>query len=1421
MRARAQRAAPPRADAQPPGTTWQPVGPGQVNTAAWNLVTGRVTSIAADPSDTTGNTVYLGTTGGGVWKSTNAAGAASSATFAPLTDDLSAFSSALLTSLSVGAVSVQPGGTGVILAGTGDPNDATDSWYGAGLLRSTDGGNTWSLIYETVPQFGLNYTFLGHAFAGFAWSSTTANFVVAAVTQSEYGATLGMTNPQSILGLYYSTDAGATWQLATIEDGSAVIQSPQTPIYLGNAATSVVWNPVRQRFYAAIRYHGYYESLDGMTWTRLVNQPGVNLTTAMCPANQFSVGSPGCPMFRGVVAAQPVSGDLFALTVDENNLDQGLWRDACNLTSGACASPTVQFATQIPDGPLDSVAGDGTIPQGGYNLALAAVPSQQDTLVFAGTTDLWRCSLANGCVWRNTTNTQTCDAAQVAPAQHAIEATFGAGGLLYFGNDGGLWRSTDAVNQQQPPCSADDATHFQNLNGGLGSLAEVESFSEDPNNASTWLAALGDLGSAAPSASAGAWNQVLNGEGNVVAIDPNNPDNWYATSEFGVGINDCPDGTSCDIAGFGSAAIGEAQVDDDLQLIPAPWILDPLDTSNLILGTCRVWRGPANGAGWSQNNLLSDMLDGDSGPFCNGNAEIRSLAAGVNTTAGPGGEQVYAGMAGSVDGGGLIPGHVLTAAVNSASQAATTTWTDLYASPVTNDTAAQFNPGGFDISSIYVDPHDATGQTVYVTVQGYVNLPAAEPLVYRSTDGGAQWVDITSNLPQAPANSVVVDPNNANIVYVATDTGVYYTQQAENCGVNFTICWNLFGNGLPNAPVMSLMTYNEGATQVLRAATYGRGIWQVNLATAGIAPTTANVSPSSVGFPAQTVQTASAAQTVTVTNAGRLNLNVSTLAITGDFSETDDCAGQSIALAASCQIQVTFDPSTTGTRQGTMTIYANVAGGQLTVALSGTGTAPGDVVLTPASLSFAATTVGATSASQSITVANTGGEPIALTSEAVSGDFAITANTCGSSLASQTACEIAIDFKPTASGSRSGTLTVVDALGTLSAQLSGTGQAAATDALAPASLTFAAQQIGTTSAAQPVTLTNSGDETLTGIAVSVSGDFTALNNCGALLQGHASCSILVAYTPTVIGAESGTLQVSDEFQTRSVPVSGTGLAPPGISATPVSIDFGGLGPGATSSTQTVTVTNSGGYALSEVTAVLSQGFAMAANTCGVTLAVGSSCQIGLTFTPAAAGAVTGTLTVSAANLTKSLVVTLSGAGEDFTIAVSGSSSAVVTSGQTATFALQLAGLSGSSGTAELACSGLPANATCTVNPGSVAISGANTSSAAVAIATGVSAAAAAVRPATPWKLALPVFALLAPLPWIGLRSRKLRGLAVLVLAAVLLVASGCGVVASSGSGGGGGSGGNQNATPPGTYVITLKATMAGIAHSTAVNLTVQ
>jgi hypothetical protein len=434
----------PRANAL--NAAWTAVGPVQIASQRYGLVTGRVTSVAIDPADASGNTMYVGTTGGGVWKSVNAAGPAASVTFVPLTDTLPVFSggTAALPSLSIGAVSVSGG---VVLAGTGDPNDASDSYYGEGILRSVDGGVTWTLAQESNDGVAGHHSFVGLGVAGFAWSSLSPRLVVAAVSQAAEGVVVNAPDATySVMGLYYSLDAGATWQMATLQDGSQVMQEAV-------AATAVVWNGMRQRFYAAVRGHGYYESADGAIWTRLTNQPGTGLTAAACPVS----GSAGCPIFRGALAVQAATGDTFALTVDANNVDQGVWQDVCGTGGSGCAVSPIAFGKRLGSTALETGGGAGVIAQADYDLSLAAVGSGTDTVLFAGGIDLYRCSLAGGCVWRNTTNAVNgCAApAMVAPAEHAIAVMAGAGmgglPLVYIGNDGGVWRSVDGVNQLQTP----------------------------------------------------------------------------------------------------------------------------------------------------------------------------------------------------------------------------------------------------------------------------------------------------------------------------------------------------------------------------------------------------------------------------------------------------------------------------------------------------------------------------------------------------------------------------------------------------------------------------------------------------------------------------------------------------------------------------------------------------------------------------------------------------------------------------------------------------------------------------------------------------------------------------------------------------------------------------------------------------------
>ncbi len=1287
----------------PATATWQPLGPTAVTSANFGLVTGRIAALALDPSDSTGNHLYVGTTGGGVWVSQNAgASTTSSITFTPLTDSLGVLSGAADSSISIGALTVQPGGTGVILAGTGDPNDVLDSYYGAGILRSADGGNTWNLIHATVDsESGLSnqdYSFVGEGFAGFAWSTTSPQQVVAAVSQAFEGTLVEAEKPtQSYEGLYYSSDAGVTWHLATITDGSG--EEVQGPVGLfagpdGNAATSVVWNPVRQLFVAAVRFHGYYQSPDGVTWTRLATQPGTNLTTALCPNNPGSIGSIDCPIFRGTLAVNFETGDTFAWTVDRFNQDQGLWQDQCAINTGgtACTNQNITFARQWSTAALETSTSDGaaTILNGDYNLALAAVPAAlgqgEDTLLFAGTNDLWKCSLAMGCVWRNTTNSMVGFCAHVGEFQHSLAWDTSNPLEIFLGNDSGLWRSVDQVGETGSVCSASDATHFQNLNGNLGSLAEVVGMSQVVTTPYTMMAGLGVNGTAGVKSTSGVtvdWPQILGGDGGPVAIDPHNPENWYVNNQEGVSIYLCSQLDDCTPSAFGTTpVVNDADVGGDgyTMTTPAPFLVDPLDPAQLLIGTCRVWRGPGNGVGWSGTNAISPILDQQSsaGP-CSGNSLVRSLAAMATTD---GGEVVYVGMYGALDAGGNAAGHVFSSTYTPGS--GWSAWQDLTQDPVTAPVAASaINTDALDISSIYVDTHDQTGQTVYATVEGFSSLSLALPTIYYSTNGGESWANSSANLPWAPVNSVAVDPQSATTVYVATDVGVYFTTKIATCSNPAAVCWSAFGTGLPEAPAVQLSASLLGSSSTaLAVGTYGRGIWQTPLWTTTTGLTTAVTSPPNpVTFATPVPDFSSSSLTVTMVNTGSLALTATSIDITGEFtwSDPNSCLNNPVAVGGSCAFTVTFAPTSVGTLNGQMTIYANVYGGQLAIVeLTGTGTPAGLVTLTPPTINFdpppgqsstlPPVLVGATSGTEQVEAGNSGTAAITISSIAITPPFIIASNKCGtSSLAVGADCQMLLTFAPTQRGAASGTLTFTEGSSSQTVALSGFGWAPPTDSLSASSLSFGGIETGQSSPVQTVTLSNTGDLPLTGIVITISGPFTESDKCDGQLAANyplASCVISVQFAPnaTQLGSQTGTLTVTDELtggpHVQTVSLSGTGLAPPAISYSPTAgLSFPTQAVGVASSPLTLTITNSGGVALANLSFTIpgstvpgsqasyfTTGTTNCPLTSGTTLGAGLSCTLQVIFTPLAAGGSTASLTISSSNAT-AVSVPLSGSGQ--------------------------------------------------------------------------------------------------------------------------------------------------------------------------------
>jgi hypothetical protein len=567
------------------------------------------------------------------------------------------------------------------------------------------------------------------------------------------------------------------------------------------------------------------------------------------------------------------------------------------------------------------------------------------------------------------------------------------------------------------------------------------------------------------------------------------------------------------------------------------------------------------------------------------------------------------------------------------------------------------------------------------------------------------------------------------------------------------------------------------------------------------------------------VATASDAQTITVTNSGAAALTITSVVTAGDFNETNTCTAGPIAVNATCTIQVRFLPTATGNRAGVLTVYGNVEGGQATATLAGTATPAAAVVLNPITLTFPSTLINSTSAVQNITISNTGGVAVGLKTPSVTGDFKLAANTCKASLAASTGCTVSVVFSPTASGTRIGSFSITDDAGTQTASLTGIGTSPATDALSPAALVFASQQLGTASAGQVVTLTNTGDVALTLIAAQITnGDFTVVNSCGNSLNAHSSCSMSVSFVPTDLGARTGVLSISDVYRAQTVALSGTGIAPQGVSLAPSSgLQFPATGVGFSVSSTVVTLTNNTSLPLTIAGKVTSGDFAVLAegDTCGNILAANNACTLQVAFTPTASGPRKGTLTVTDSSPNSPHVIQLSGTGVNFTLDPNGDTTVTIKSGQNAVFPLLLSPAAGipSKIVANFTCTGVPQNATCNVTPSSVGLD--TTTTVSVTVLTGVASSSISTGRRALW------FALLLPLGVLTLRRTRLSCIACLIVLCCLVGASGCGLGRLIPGTGGSGSSSPTLVTPAGTYTITVSGVSAELTRTVNLTLVVQ
>ena len=815
------------------GIGWSSMGPLPLPSDAsgtglqdYNWVSGRATAVAIDPNDPGGNTVFVGGAYGGVWKSVNAGGAnanPASVIWTPVTDSQA--------TLAIGAIAVQPQlsnpnpNTSIVLAGTGETNSSADSYYGLGILRSLNGGQTWTLISQDASG---THSFAGLGFSKIAFSSGNPNLVVAAAASASEGIVEGLENAVAVnRGIYYSADAGATWHIASVADAG---------VSIGPASvTSVIYNAAAGKFYAAVRFHGFYSSPDGANWTRIASQPGTGLSASACPA--ITAQPSACPIYRGEIAVVPNRsgssglGEMYMWFVDANDNDQGIWE---SLDGGASWA-------QINDSGItncgDLFGGCGT-SQGTYNLALAAVPDGTATDVYAGAINLYKCTITNvfptcngtgNNSFMNLTHVYGCsNIAKVHPDQHAIDFLVANGtALLYFANDGGLYRALDGfTGLTSGTCGQTNG--FDTLNATLGPLTQFVSVAQSATDANLLFGGTQDNGAPATafSQSGESWVNVDSGDNGFSAINPGNENEWFVASPpnsvSGVNLFRCANGASCHTIDFENDQVADSnQLGGDTSAFYMPFILDPANSSTILLGTCRLWRGASTGGSFSV--LSPDFETGGAGA-CTG-AEtnlVRSLAAGGPKDSSGYSQVIYAGTSGE---GPFIPTARVGGRVwmTTTANAGPNSWVDRTGS---------INLQDFPISAVAIDRSDATGQTAFAGIMGFHTSH-----VWRTTDAGMHWADFTgtapNSLPDAPVNSIVIASGTSGspgTIYAGTDVGVF----ASSTG---SASWTEVGPAqgssgfLPNVAVTALQIFNSGGVKRLRAATYGRGIWEWNLIT--------------------------------------------------------------------------------------------------------------------------------------------------------------------------------------------------------------------------------------------------------------------------------------------------------------------------------------------------------------------------------------------------------------------------------------------------------------------------------------------------------------------------------------------------------------------------------------------------------------
>jgi hypothetical protein len=617
-------------------------------------------------------------------------------------------------------------------------------------------------------------------------------------------------------GLYRSADHGVTWTRTGLA-GSSTIGA----IRFNPANPSIVYAAASGSLFAPDGVRGVYKSIDyGASWTRILAPPnGFTGATdiAMDPSNPDKMFVPMwdhhrealCRCYTGPGTGLYLTTDGGAgwTRLENDRITAFTPGDTIGFASSTSTTTTAQARIGVaiaPNNPnrvyvttgnwSQTNNGDGQAQRGfrGYyrsddggatfrtfNPAGAGGdtvwtskiwvdPANADRLFIAGVN--LRSSSNGGTSWANVTNLHA--------DHHAMAWDPATPGRAYEGNDGGFYFSTgNGASGTWTEAQNEPWTQFYTVDVSEQDATRVVGGAQDNGCLRSWNSA---------GVVTGAWGSYGGcGDGLYTVIDPNDQNFVYACSQFGVCSRSVNAGNNS--TGFTNATTAARRNWE------TPVVFDPATTSTVYYGGNVLNRSTNRAVNFTAiSPSLSNPASGTDPSYPFGTITTVAVA---KTNA----NVIYAGT----DDGWLWGTKDLGA-----------TWTRF------TDPAL---PSRW-VTHIAVDPTNAN--RAYVTYSGLRNQDNTAH-VLRTTDGGTHWTDISGNLPFAPTQDVVVDPLNPNRIIVADDLGVFITNVASAGGQNPNVRWLRLGDGLPRAPVNDLEYH--AATNTLFAATYGRGIWSINL----------------------------------------------------------------------------------------------------------------------------------------------------------------------------------------------------------------------------------------------------------------------------------------------------------------------------------------------------------------------------------------------------------------------------------------------------------------------------------------------------------------------------------------------------------------------------------------------------------------